>query len=52
MPVSDYESTMLPILLFLADGRVRKTNEIVSHVAKHFNLTAEDLRELIPKGHR
>jgi restriction system protein len=50
MSVPDYESTMLPILQFLADGSVRKTSEIVSHIAKHFNLSADDMKELIPSG--
>lgn len=50
MSVPDYESTMLPILRFLEDGQVRKTSEIVNYVAKHFSLTTDDMKELIPSG--
>jgi restriction system protein len=50
MSVPDYESTMLPILRFLEDGQVRKTSEIVNYVAKHFSLTPDDMKELIPSG--
>lgn len=50
MAVPDYESTMLPILKYLSDGEVRKTGEIVAHVAAHFKLDAQDMKELIPSG--
>lgn len=50
MAVPDYETTMLPILKFLADGQVRKTSEVVAHIAKHFELSPDDLKELIPSG--
>ena len=50
MAVPDYETTMLPILRLLSDGHTRTTSEIVSHIAQHFELTPDDLKELIPSG--
>lgn len=50
MAVPDYETMMLPIQRFLKDGQIRKTSEIVSQVADEFELTPQDMKELIPSG--
>ena len=50
MAVPNYETLMLPVLKFLADGQVRKTSELVSHIANEFELTQEDMKQLIPSG--
>lgn len=50
MSVPDYQTLMLPILQSLSDREQRKTGEIISHVAEKFNLSEEDMRELIPSG--
>jgi restriction system protein len=41
---------MLPVLEFLADGQTRKTSELVAYIAKRFELTTADLKQLIPSG--
>jgi len=41
---------MLPILQFLSDRERRKTGKIVSHIGEEFDLTEQDMRELIPSG--
>jgi len=48
--IPDYESLMLPILEYLSDDSERKTSEIVSHIAKQFSLSEEEMRALIPSG--
>lgn len=50
MAIPDYESLMLPILQYLSDESERKTSEIVSHIAKRFSLSEEEMRALIPSG--
>ena len=50
MAIPDYETLMLPILQFLADGVSRKTSEIVSHISDLFDLTEEERKQLIPSG--
>jgi len=48
--IPDYETLMLPVLEFLADGQTRKTSELIAYITKRFELTPEDLKVLIPSG--
>lgn len=50
MAIPDYEKMMLPILEFLSDGQIHKTSEIVSGMATKFDLSPEDMKELLPSG--
>src|SRR5690606_39430526 len=43
---------MQPVLLALSDGRERTVREIRGLVAAHFELSDEDLRELVPSGQK
>jgi len=50
--IPDYQTAMLPTLRTLADGAVRRSGEIRDEVAKVFDLTDEELRELVPSGQK
>lgn len=46
----DYQSIMLPLLRFVADGRTYRTRDLIDGLAEHFNLTADERKELLPSG--
>ncbi|MFN4254107.1 MAG: restriction endonuclease [Saprospiraceae bacterium] len=50
MPVPDYQTLMLPLLKFAADGKEHTQAEAISALAKEFKLTAEELAETVPSG--
>ena len=51
MPVPDYQTIMLPILAYLADGATRRVvPEVTGHLAERYHLTPEDLALHIPSG--
>jgi restriction system protein len=51
MAVPAYQTLMLPVLEFLADGARRSTlPDITDHLARHFHLTEEDLAERFTSG--
>lgn len=51
MAIPDYQTLMLPVLEFLADGATRSTYpEVTDHVARHFHLTQADLDERFQSG--
>jgi len=51
MAVPDFKSLMLPFLKIMGDGKERHVNrELPDILAKEFNLTKEDLNEMIPSG--
>ncbi|KAA3439345.1 restriction endonuclease [Rufibacter hautae] len=50
MAIPDYQTIMLPLLKFSSDGKEHKTREAVEALATYFNLTQEDLTELLPSG--
>ena len=50
MPVPDFQSIMLPLLKFSADGIEHTPREAVESLAKTFNLTDQDRQELLPSG--
>jgi restriction system protein len=50
MPIPDYQSCMLPLLQFAANGKERSAHEAIESLAAHFNLTDADLAELLPSG--
>ena len=43
MPIPDYQTTMLPFLQHLGDGREHALSEIRESLASHFELTDEDI---------
>ncbi len=50
MTIPDYQSIMLPLLRYAADGKVHSFRECVHALADHFRLSASDRRELLPSG--
>jgi len=51
MAVPDYQSLMLPLLRFAGHKKEEtSTSEAVEVLAKEFNLTDDDLKELLPSG--
>jgi len=50
MAIPDYQMIMLPFLKFLGDGEVHSKREAVEHLAKHFKLSDDERKELLPSG--
>jgi restriction system protein len=50
MPIPDYQTVMLPLLLFVADGKEHTTAQAAEMVAQEFNLTDAERAELLPSG--
>ena len=50
MPIPDYQTIMLPLLQSVADGAEYSTRTAVERLALAFNLTQEELTELLPSG--
>ncbi len=50
MPIPDFQTIMLPLLRVMADGQEHSIRDMVSCLAKEFELTEEELSELIPSG--
>lgn len=48
MPIPDFQSTMLPLLKFYSDGQEKSTKEAIHLLAKHFELTEDEIEELLP----
>jgi len=49
MPIPDYQTLMLPVLQCAANGEVQNI-EVVKKLAIEFELTREDLAEVLPSG--
>lgn len=50
MPIPDYQTLMLPLLRFAADGRDHTTREAVDVLATEFQLTPAERNELLASG--
>ena len=50
MPVPDFQSLMLPLLKFTADGKNTVSGEAINSLAGQFNLGEAELKELLPSG--
>src|SRR5438045_5256673 len=50
MAVPDFQSIMLPLLQYAADGREHSIYEAVDYLAKVFALSEQDRNELYPSG--
>ena len=50
MAVPDFQSFMLPLLRFAADGREHNQKEAKDALSRHFNITESDRREMLPSG--
>lgn len=50
MAIPDYQSIMLPLLSLSIDGEIHRFRESIEELAKHFNLTPDERKELLPSG--
>jgi restriction system protein len=50
MAIPDYQTLMLPLLKFVADGKEHHVREAVAALAKEFSLTEDELKERLPSG--
>ena len=50
MAIPDYQGTMLPLLKVASDGQEHHIRAAINQLAKQFQLTEEDLKELLPSG--
>lgn len=50
MSIPNYQSIMLPLLQFAGDGQEHRSRDCVAALAKHFNLTQEEISKLLPSG--
>jgi len=48
--IPDFQTIMRPLLEHLADGAVKSTRETIDVLSKHFQLTNEEIAELLPSG--
>lgn len=48
MTIPDFQSLMLPLLAFLADGKEHTTKEALNYLADEFELTDEQRQEMLP----
>lgn len=50
MAVPDFQSIMLPLLKFIADGEEHSLRETIDQLSDGFGLSDEDRKELLPSG--
>ena len=50
MPVPDFQTLMLPVLVLAGDGADHSVREATAHLAARFELTGEERDELLPSG--
>lgn len=50
MAIPDYQSIMLPLLKHLADKKEHSNRDVIESLAKTFNLSDEEQKELLPSG--
>jgi restriction system protein len=52
MPIPEFNELKAPAIQFFADGKPHKVSEIYDVLAKDFNLTEEELNEVLPSGNQ
>lgn len=48
--IPDFQSMMLPLLQFAADGKEHSTTEAINYLAALFNISEEDRNHMLPSG--
>jgi restriction system protein len=51
MAIPDFQTIMRPLLENLADGEIRRNRETNDYLAQHFQLTENELAEMLPSGY-
>lgn len=51
MAIPDFQTIMRPLLEHLADGDVRANRDTNEYLARHFQLTEDELAEMLPSGY-
>ncbi|MBZ0256185.1 winged helix-turn-helix domain-containing protein, partial [bacterium] len=52
MGIPDYQTCLLPVLKTCSDKNEHTIKNIHDQVANHFNLTNEELNEMLPSGNQ
>jgi restriction system protein len=50
MPIPDYQSIMLPLLKYAGDSKEHSMRDVIEVLAKEFNLTEQERKEILPSG--
>ena len=50
MSIPDFQTVMLPLLVHLSDGKDHSNQETLRSLADHFQLTDDELAQLLPSG--
>lgn len=50
MAIPDFQSIMLPLLVFMSDGLEHSNQQVIDCLAAQFDLTEVDLNEMLPSG--
>lgn len=50
MPLPDFQSVMLPLLKFCADGQEYTNRQAIDALSREFGLTEDEQKELLPSG--
>jgi restriction system protein len=50
MTIPDFQSLMLPLMKYIADGREHSLRETIESLADEFDLTQDERTELLPSG--
>ena len=50
MAIPDFQSIMRPLLEHMADGMVKNNRQTIDALGRHFQLTDEELNQLLPSG--
>ena len=50
MAIPDFQTVMLPLMQYCKDGQEHSISDTVDALAKHFKLTDEERKTLLPSG--
>ena len=50
MPIPPFQDLFRPFLEYTSDGQVRSTQDVAAKLAQHFELTPEEIAEVLPSG--
>jgi len=48
--IPDFQTVMLPLLMHLSNGKEHSNQETLKALAEHFQLSDEELAQLLPSG--